>query len=187
MYLCKSDVPPTFRILKTETDFWGHLKTRYICEIAPSARRGTLVSMTQLMAATGIMSGYFTCYGSIRIPSSMSWRLPFIIQAVPAVILAASCLYLPMSPRWLVLHGRREEALHAVERLDIPRAEAEKDILRPAPASSVAGRTSIKGFLEIFKHEYRGRTMLGLFILGMLQLSGIDGVLYASIISSYDA
>ncbi|RDW66928.1 hypothetical protein BP5796_09677 [Coleophoma crateriformis] len=133
----------------------------YITEIAPKVKRGTFVSMPQLMAAFGICAGYFTCYGSIHISSSLSWRLPFIIQSILAIVLAISCIYMPMSPRWLQLNNRSEEALRSIHRLDISPVEAEKDILRPRPVK-----------------EYRGRTMLAFFILGMLQLCGIDGVLY---------
>jgi len=35
-----------------------------------------------------------------------------------------------------------------------------------------------RGFLLLFRRGYRARTILALFILGMVQLSGIDGVLY---------
>lgn len=90
-----------------------------------------------------------------------------------------SCLYLPLSPRWLLLNHRREEALAALGRLDIPQAEAEKDILRPV-APGPPRKLSAGDFMTIFKKQYRGQTMLGLFILGMIQLCGIDGVLYVS-------
>ncbi|RDW62103.1 hypothetical protein BP6252_11536 [Coleophoma cylindrospora] len=149
----------------------------YITEIAPSAKRGTFVSMPQLMAAFGICAGYFTCYGSIHISSSLSWRLPFIIQSILAIVLAISCIYMPMSPRWLQLNNRSEEALRSIHRLDISPVEAEKDILRPRPLVR-EGPSGVSGFLTMFKREYRGRTMLAFFILGMLQLCGIDGVLY---------
>ena len=140
-----------------------------------------VVSIPQLATAMGICLGYFTCYGSIHIQSSVQWRVPFIIQAVLASILAASCFYLPMSPRWLLLNGRRDEALRALERLNIPRAEAEKDILRPA--GQIEPRVpSWQGFLAIFQRQYRLKTSLGLFILGMVQLSGIDGVLYVCLV-----
>lgn len=76
------------------------------------------------------------------------------------------------------MKDRSEEARRAVDRLGIQQAEAEKDILpalsdRAAPASS-----PWKGFSLIFSREYRSQTVLGMFILGMVQLSGIDGVLY---------
>ena len=154
---------------------------RYITEIAPRARRGTLVSMPQLMAAFGLCAGYFTCYGTIHIRTTLSWRIPFIIQGAIGFTLAMSCLWLPTSPRWLLLHNRRDEALKAIARLDISQAEAEKDILRPT-VPAPPRKFAVKDFLTIFKREYRGRTMLGLFILGVIQLCGIDGVLYVSLI-----
>jgi hypothetical protein len=132
------------------------------------------------MCTIGICAGYFTCFGSVRIASSLSWRTPYIIQAVLGAMLASFCMYMPSSPRWLLHKGRREEALHSLERLNIEKEEAEKDIL--APVSPVTQpKTGIKGYLEIFEKEYRGRTLLGLFMLGVLQLSGIDGVLYVGI------
>ncbi len=151
----------------------------YITEIAPRTRRGMLVSMPQFMAAAGICAGYFTCYGTIHITSSVSWRLPFIIAAILAVCLAISCLYLPMSPRWLLLHGRRDEALRESERLNLSRAEVEKDMLTMASRNKPQ-LSLVQGFSAVFHRQYRMRTILGLFILGMIQLCGIDGVLYVS-------
>ena len=138
-----------------------------------------LVSMPQLMASLGIVAGYFTSYGSIHIDSSISWRLPFILMAAVAVLLVVSCFYLPDSPRWLLLHGRREQALHEIERLEVSRVEAEKDILT-SQLSARPNSTSWKSLLLMFQPQYRFKTILGLFVLGMVQLSGIDGVLYVS-------
>ena len=151
----------------------------YITEIAPRRQRGMLVSMPQFMATTGICAGYFTCYGTIHIASSISWRLPFIIAAILAVGLAISCLYLPESPRWLLLRGRRDDALRESERLNLSRVEVEKDILTIASRSQ--SQPSLwQGLSVVFYRRYRARTTLGLFILGMIQLCGIDGVIYVS-------
>lgn len=69
--------------------------------------------------------------------------------------------------------------MRAIERLGIMSAEAEKDILRAASTVSQAQKTSfVESLVIIFRKQYRGRTMLALFVLGMLQLSGIDGILY---------
>ena len=138
-----------------------------------------LVSIPQFMAAVGICAGYFTCYGSINIDSSISWRLPFILMAITGIILAISCSYLPPSPRWLLVHGRREDALRSLARLEISRKEVEKDMskLTARGDSKVSLWQAIR---SIFQKRYRLRTVLGLFVLGMVQLSGIDGVLYVS-------
>ncbi|OCL03874.1 general substrate transporter [Glonium stellatum] len=149
----------------------------YITEIAPSARRGTLVSMPQLAAAFGLFCGYFTCYGSVHIQSSISWRLPYILQGAIAVALITCCNFLPTSPRWLILHGKRDQALVELDRLNFSRTEAEKDILSSTDQAHPS-TTTLEGFLIIFRRRYRARTILALFVLGMIQLSGIDGVLY---------
>lgn len=80
-------------------------------------------------------------------------------------------------------HERREEALRSLERLGIEREEAEKDILNVRPGTMEERGMSGMEFLGIFRKEYRERTMLGLFILGMVQLCGIDGVFYVSDVS----
>ncbi|KAK0934153.1 hypothetical protein LTR29_014267 [Friedmanniomyces endolithicus] len=151
----------------------------YICEISPSARRGTLASLPQLFSVLAMCAGYFTAYGSVKIQSSIAWRLPFVIMAVIAVAMAITCFLLPPSPRWLVLRGRREEAVAVVHRLGIQHAEAEKDILRVREEDVSKQHTSFYHSLRlIWARQYRGRTILALFILGMVQLSGIDGVMY---------
>ncbi|ORY16433.1 general substrate transporter [Clohesyomyces aquaticus] len=156
---------------------WLSTVTVYITEIAPSLQRGVLVSLPSFGSTAGICLGYFTCYGTAGIPSTMSWRIPFIIQAILSAIFASFCVFLPASPRWLILYGKRDQALKEIERLGISQVEAEKDILsaRPDQTSSVS---TLEGFLMIFRRQYRARTVLALFVLGMIQLSGIDGVLY---------
>ncbi|KAK3075305.1 hypothetical protein LTR53_001506 [Teratosphaeriaceae sp. CCFEE 6253] len=151
----------------------------YICEISPSARRGTLASMPQLFSVLAMCAGYFTAYGSVKIQSSMAWRLPFILMSIIAAALVVTCFFLPPSPRWLVLRGRHEDAAAAVERLGIQQAEAEKDVLRVRDEDTAK---SNMGFLQslkiIWARQYRSRTILALFILGMVQLCGIDGIMY---------
>ncbi|KAI3316874.1 general substrate transporter [Xylariaceae sp. AK1471] len=152
------------------------LMSTYICEIAPVRHRGTLAGLPQFMSVTGIALGYFTCYGSVYIKSSFAWRLPFIIQIVISAILTWCCFALPESPRWLQIQGKREEALRAFERLEMNMVEAERIM-----STATAQTTSLslwQSLLLIFRKSYRPRTILALFILGMVQLSGIDAILY---------
>jgi len=130
-----------------------------------------------------VCAGYFTCYGSVHLTNTMSWRIPFIVQAILAFLLASFCIFLPTSPRWLILHGKRAQALKEIDRLNISHVEAEKDILNVQHENTDTVST-IDGFLMIFKRNYRARTMLALFVLGMVQLCGIDGVLYVSFLKS---
>ncbi|KAE9990649.1 hypothetical protein Vi05172_g7040 [Venturia inaequalis] len=148
----------------------------YICEIAPVRHRGVLAGSPQFMTTAGVCAGYFTCYGTIGIESSFAWRFSYIIQAVTGLFMAVRCAMLPESPRWLMLHGRRTDALESLHRLNFSMAEADMDILRPQEQGpSLSGW---QAFLLLFRRGYRSRTILALFVLGMVQLSGIDGVLY---------
>lgn len=156
----------------------------YIAEISPTSTRGPLTTGPQLLITMGIMTGYFTCYGSSGIQSSLSWRTPFILLASLSMVLcAASLLFLPASPRWLTLHHRRAEAEEAWEKLGVSHAEREKVELesvtqrRTAPVEKAKERTMHK-LLDIFSKDVRARTALVVFMMGMQQLSGIDGVLY---------
>jgi hypothetical protein len=152
---------------------------RYVCEIAPSARRGTLAALPQFMAAVGVCLGYFVCYGSTKLSSTMSWRAPYIIQVAVSIILLVCCFVLPESPRWLISQGKREETIRSIRKLDISMAEDEMDFLREENQQNPS-LSLWNSLMLAFRSGYRARTLLALFILGMVQLSGIDGVLYVS-------
>jgi MFS family permease len=155
----------------------------YICEIAPSRSRGKFVSLPQFGAAIGVCVGYFSCYGSIHIKGDMSWRLPYILQAALAVLWATGSFFLPESPRWLILHGRRSQAMEELKKLDFGTAEAEKDVLRPVETAAAEDEIGVlAGLRLIFTKDYRSQTWLAVFILSFIQLSGIDGVLYVCVV-----
>lgn len=155
----------------------------YISEISPTRHRGVLAGLPQFMATAGICTGYFTCYGSVHLEnSSMAWRLPFVIQTVIAVLLIGCCTRLPESPRWLLSRGDQIGALDSLRRLDFSLVEAEREFLS-SDGSMAEQRPSLtpwQSFSILFGKAYRARTILALFVLGMVQLSGIDGVLYVS-------
>ena len=47
----------------------------------------------------------------MHIDNNWAWRLPTLLQgALPAVVMSCM-LFFPESPRWLIAHDRREEAL----------------------------------------------------------------------------
>jgi hypothetical protein len=47
----------------------------------------------------------------------MAWRLPMIIQGIPAVILCVGLFFMPFSPRLLVNKGKEAEALSTLSYL----------------------------------------------------------------------
>jgi DNA-directed RNA polymerase III subunit RPC2 len=179
---------------------------RYICEISPPGVRGALTTGPQLLITLGLVVGFFTCYGTARIQSSMSWRTPFLILACLSLLFsAAAFLWLVPSPRWLTIHGRREEANVVWDLLGVSHAEREKSEIEQARGSVIQGPVSQEvavtnvssmdltvatpqvedksirhKLFDIFSKDVRSRTALAVFLMAMQQLSGIDGVLYVS-------
>lgn len=89
----------------------------YISEIAPPEIRGTLLVLQELCIVTGIVIAFYITYATRHIQSHWSWRLPFLIQMAPAIILCAGVFMLPYSPRWLSQQGRDEEALTTLAKI----------------------------------------------------------------------
>lgn len=143
--------------------------------------------------------GYFTCYGTLNVESSFSWRFPFALQGFLAIVFSISIiLFLSESPRWLTAVGRDADAQTVWEKLGVSETEREKDNSRidttevlaehelgPTLSRSTVPRAGIKpkhaSLLAVFAKDAWKQTVLGMFLMAMQQLSGIDGVLYASI------
>jgi hypothetical protein len=104
---------------------------------------------------------------------------PYIIQAILGLVLATTPLILPQSPRWLLLHNHRQKAIQALKSLDFSAVEAEKDLLGPAAEQQMSIRQPgpVEGLTMLFRKPYRKPALLALYVLGVIQLSGIDGVL----------
>jgi hypothetical protein len=126
------------------------------------------------LITVGICTGYFICYGSVKISGTLSWRLPFSFQSFVAFVFTLlTLLFSPESPRWLSSCGKHKEALSVWEQLGVGSAEREK-----SEENGIPEPVKMKDILSIFGKNARRQTALGVFLMGMQQLSGIDGVLY---------
>lgn len=153
--------------------FLGNLVV-FICEISPITIRGALTTGPQLACTLGLVLGYFTSYGTSGMQSSVSWRMPWIILAAFSMIICAfSLACLPETPQWLGLQGRVQEAEEVWDKLGVTSADREKVELQVQTREKKVAK-----LLDIFSKDVRGRTALAVFLMGMQQMSGIDGVLY---------
>lgn len=89
----------------------------YISEISPAEIRGTLLVFEQLSIVSGIIMAFWITYGTRFIDSNWSWRLPFLIQIIPGLVLGIGAIFLPFSPRWLANTGRDDEVLSTLGKL----------------------------------------------------------------------
>ncbi|HEX5193392.1 MAG TPA: sugar porter family MFS transporter [Solirubrobacteraceae bacterium] len=86
----------------------------YIAEVSPEERRGGYVALFQLAITVGIFLAYLI---NLAFAGIEGWRWMFLCGIVPAIALWVGMLFLPGSPRWLVLQGRAGEAEQALEAL----------------------------------------------------------------------
>jgi SP family xylose:H+ symportor-like MFS transporter len=98
------------------------LSPLYIAEISPSAIRGRLVSFNQLAIVLGILLVYFvnlaiSTLGNDVWLKSVGWRWMLASEAIPSGVFLLLLMFVPDTPRWLVLRGRNEEALEALKRV----------------------------------------------------------------------
>ena len=98
------------------------LSPLYIAEISPSAIRGRLVSFNQLAIVGGILFVYFVNWfvasqGDDAWIKATGWRYMLASEAIPAAIFVVLLLFVPDTPRWLVLRGRSAEAFTQLRRL----------------------------------------------------------------------
>jgi hypothetical protein len=80
--------------------------------------------LEELSIVTGIVVAFWTTYGTLHIPGEWSWRLPFVLQIIPGLVLGVGIIFLPFSPRWLCSKDRDDEALVALSKLrQLPSAD----------------------------------------------------------------
>ncbi|KAL4942973.1 hypothetical protein BDV06DRAFT_153114 [Aspergillus oleicola] len=80
-------------------------------ECCKANKRGQLVMIEGAMITCGITISYWIDFGLLFAdPSEVAWRFPLAFQIFFAAIILGFVMFLPESPRWLVLKGREDEA-----------------------------------------------------------------------------
>ncbi|MEX1044585.1 MAG: sugar porter family MFS transporter [Chthoniobacterales bacterium] len=175
----------------------------YLSEIAPQNVRGALISMYQLMITIGIVLAFlsdtfFSTYADLKplatnlsesVSSiaggrgqmvmegylSMPWRWMLGVISVPAVLMFLGMLFLPESPRWLVLKNRLSQARQVLQRLAPSHDEAERELNEIQSSLQVEQ----KGF-SLFRDNknFRRAVFLGVGLQVIQQFTGINVIMY---------
>lgn len=82
-----------------------------ITELAFPTHRGPLTSLYNSTWYLGSIVAAWTTFGTFRIQSTWAWRIPSALQGIAPVVQASLIFFFPESPRWLVDHGRDEQAI----------------------------------------------------------------------------
>ena len=175
----------------------------YLSEIAPQSVRGALISMYQLMITIGIVIAFlsdtfFASYANLQplattISESVSsiaggrgqmvmeayfampWRWMLGVIAIPAVLMFLGMLFLPESPRWLVLKKRIGEARAVLRRLASSDAEAGRE-LEDIQSSLQMEQKGFRLFRD--NRHFRRAVFLGIGLQVIQQFTGINVIMY---------
>lgn len=85
-----------------------------ITELAYPSHRASLTSLYNALWYSGAIVAAWSTFGSFKINSSWSWRIPSALQGLPSILQLALLWFGPESPRWLVSKGRDTDALHTL-------------------------------------------------------------------------
>ena len=150
----------------------------YIAEISPANKRGSLVSMFQLMITIGVLASYLSDLMFADESNVSCWRPMFYVGVIPALILLIGMAFMPESPRWLISRGRDEEGrvvLSRIEGADV--MEESYATIKKELEKSDENKSSFK---ELMKPWLRNALIIGVGIMFFQQFVGINTVIYYS-------
>ncbi|XP_057423113.1 sugar transporter ERD6-like 6 [Lotus japonicus] len=145
----------------------------YIAEISPQNLRGGLVSVNQLSVTIGIMLAYL-------LGIFVQWRFLAILGIIPCALLIPGLFFIPESPRWLAKMGMTEEFETSLQVLRGSGTDISVEVNEIKTAVASANRTTTVRFAELRQRRYWLPLMIGIGLLILQQISGINGVLFYS-------
>ncbi|MEO0369101.1 MAG: sugar porter family MFS transporter [Pseudomonadota bacterium] len=169
----------------------------YIAEIAPANLRGRMVSLNQLNIVLGISVAFFTNYMVLQLASLEStwaltagfeqwnWRWMLGLEMLPAMLYFIGLIWVPESPRWLVMQRREDEALAVLSRAShsgSARAELKSivDALDEERQrnSGDDGKSILSKLKTLSQPSMRLVMIVGISIAVLQQITGINAVFF---------
>lgn len=152
----------------------------YLSEISPQRVRGSMISMYQLMITIGIVLAFLsnTWLGNYAVIGGVTgghWRIMIGIIAVPAFLMFLGVLFLPESPRWLFLKGKKAKAVSVFEMMHLPTEEISREVVEIEESLRVK-QNGFQMFMD--NPNFRRAIGLGIGLQVIQQLTGINVIMY---------
>ncbi|REA57122.1 MFS transporter [Dyadobacter luteus] len=147
------------------------LSPMYIAEVSPAEMRGRNVSINQLTIVFGILITNLVNY-FLADTGPEAWRWMFGLGAVPAVLFLFGVIWLPESPRWLMMNGQADRALKILAKIG---NEHFVSTTRKALESNTVS-TARASFSDVFQKSVRPALVVGITLAVFQQLCGINVV-----------
>ncbi|MCP4181359.1 MAG: sugar porter family MFS transporter [bacterium] len=143
----------------------------YIAEIAPRQIRGGMIALFQFLIVLGIALAFLV--DSALTPFG-AWRYMLGSISIPGVIMLIGLFFLPESPRWLMLFGRKKESERILKKLNRTDEEVKFEINEIS--QSAHEKQSSWKFLK--NSNYRRVLYLGIGLQLFQQLCGWVALIY---------
>lgn len=88
-------------------------------ELLPSRSRTRILGLFFSCYYVGGLLSAIVNYGSQNIESTWAWRLPSLLQLIPSVLAVLLVPFVPESPRWLLVKGKKEHAIEEIGRAHV--------------------------------------------------------------------
>ncbi|MEM6327989.1 MAG: sugar porter family MFS transporter [Bacteroidota bacterium] len=154
----------------------------YIAEIAPPEMRGQMVSFNQLNIVIGITVAFFTNYLILQLADSPpfagnEWRWMLGLETLPAILYFGGLFFVPSSPRWLLMQGRRDEALPIMQMAvgNVAAVQELDDIQKAMAEDANKDKGSLR---DLFSPSLRLVLTIGVVIAIIQQATGINAVFF---------
>lgn len=151
------------------------LSPMYIAEVAPASIRGKLVSLNQLTIVIGILAAQIVNWLLVSDDTAwnvaMSWRWMFWSAAFPALAFLVLAAFIPESPRWLAMKGRRERATQILTRIG-GNAYAQSEL--SSLQNDMENKQKQGGLSLLFSKPYRRVLTLGIIVAMFQQWCGTN-------------
>jgi len=155
----------------------------YQSESVPPVIRGVVVSSYQLLITLGIWTAEMVNWGTEKMDTSASWRIPNGLSFAWALILGVGILFLPESPRFAYSRGKTEKARSDIAKLcglptDATEVQRQIDDLQSKLDEEKRHTAGLK-WSEIFTGPRMFyRTILGIVLQAGQQLTGANFFFY---------
>ncbi|KAK3497386.1 sugar transporter [Neurospora hispaniola] len=158
----------------------------YQAECSKTSNRGLLICIEGGVIAFGTLIAYWIDYGASYGPDDLVWRFPIAFQLLFAIFICVPMFYLPESPRWLLSHGRTQEADKVIAALrgyeiDGPETIQERNLIVDSLRASGGFGQKSTPFKALFtggKTQHFRRLLLGSSSQFMQQVGGCNAVIY---------
>jgi sugar porter (SP) family MFS transporter len=149
----------------------------YLSEISPTKMRGALVTLNQLMIATGGKVSYLSDFLIANDADPFCWRWMFLVGFFPSFFMLVGMFFLPETPRWLISKGFEEKGHAILKKVEEP-GLVEESIRKIKADIAIASESA--SYKELFKPWLRNALIIAVGIMFFQQACGINTIIYYS-------